>query len=76
MLYCSQEKATGTLLFLEGDRCTNVFIIRKLVLYCSQEKGTGALLSSGEWRWGCSVLWRTEVVLYQVYWSTVMKVGN
>ena len=54
MLYCSQEKATGTLLFLEGDRCTNVFIIRKLVLYCPRKNGDGAVLYSGERKWYCT----------------------
>ena len=49
MLYCSQEKETGALLF-SGERnwCTTVFRKKKQVMYYSQEKETGALLLSGE----------------------------
>ena len=60
LLYCnSREKETGAV--LSSRR-------RKLVLYCScfdQEKDTGTLLFSGEGRWGCIVLWRTEIVLFK-----------
>ena len=64
MYYCSQETGTGALLFSgEGKWCNTAHVFRRrgLVLYCSREKGDGAV---------------PKVVLNQVYWLTVIKVGN
>ena len=45
MLYCSQEKETGELLFSgEGNMFATVIRRRKHVHYCYQEKETGALM--------------------------------
>ena len=52
MLYCSQEKGSGALLFLgERNRCSIVFRRSEQVHYCSQKKETGTLLFSGEGIW-------------------------
>ena len=45
VLYCSQEKETGELLFSgEGNMFSIVFRRREHVHYCYQEKETGALM--------------------------------
>ena len=81
MHYCFQEKGSGALLFSGEGTCTGAQLSskrRKLVLNCSsfdQEKGK-VLYCFGKGRWGRTVLKRKEVVLYQVYWLTVMKVGT
>ena len=55
MLYCYQEKETGTLLFSRR---------RKLVHYCSREKEKGALVFLGK-RHSCSIVFRMrDLVLY------------
>ena len=55
VLFCSQEKETGSLLFSRR---------RKLVHYCYQEKETGTVLFLGERIWCSTVLRRKKQVLY------------
>ena len=62
-----KETGNGALLFLgKENRCSTVLRRRKLVYYCSQ----------GEEDSCSTVFERRAMVLYQVYWFTVMKVGN
>ena len=83
MHYCFQEKGSGALLFSGEGTCTGALLSskrRKLVLNCSsfdQEKGKCSTVSGkGDGAVLYSVLKRKEVVLYQVNWLTVMKVGT
>ena len=67
MLYSFQEKESGNLCSQEKETGPLLFSRkRKPMFYCScfQEKGISAILFSG------------EVVLYQVYWLTVMKLKS
>ena len=92
MHYCFQEKETAALLFSgEGIWCSTSQLFLGEGNWCitvikDEETGALLLMFSEEGNWcctvlgkrsrGCTVLRSKEVVLYQVYLLTMLKVGN